>query len=114
MQCQAYRNELAVSAVQCRLQSFPYLFIDIINRLRIGNIQLTVCPAHHIKIAMLYLLNLSAFHRDQGAAFGPGFANMSALDIAWKYNPWFLAHDFALMDVTQCPVLIAFGTQPIH
>ena len=101
-------------AIQCRLQTFAHLLINVIHCLAGRYIKLTERPTHHVQITVFDSQNLSTFDSNQSTSLWAYLTDMSSLYVSRKYNPWILAHLFTVMDMAQRPVLVSFGPQPIN
>ena len=50
---------------------------------------------------------------DDYAAFWSYFAGMSSLCIAGKHDPWIFLHDFAVMHMSESPIVVALGGKSV-
>src|SRR3989304_640039 len=62
---------------------------------------------------MLHLCDLTIVYGHQRAALRSGLTDVTPLRVTRKHNPGITTPLLALVDMTQRPVLISFGTQPI-
>ncbi len=83
------------------------------HRLRAAEIHLDRGPAQHVEVAMLDTDDLAVLHLDQRGPLAASFPSVTALEVAGEDDPgvaWRM-QVAALMDVAQCPVVVAFGEQ---
>jgi len=88
--------------------------VDDLFRRRPSAIHFHARPAHDIQFNAFERGHFAIFHCDDDSALRPGLPDRAALHVAGEHHVGIVADDFELMDVAECPILIAARAEVIE